>query len=99
MSRFRMIAVATGVICTLAWSPSRLIASDTGAIPIFAPDDRTSWFPDRPAGDDFLPPESGPGPVLADPHHPYTPNDEGRNTGVQPTYRIADVTNPILQPW
>jgi hypothetical protein len=69
------------------------------AIPNFAPDDRTSWFPDRPMGDDFLPPASGAGPVLADPAHPYTPNDEGRNTGVQPTYRIADLSNPILQPW
>ena len=37
--------------------------------------------------------------MLADPAHPYVPNDEGRNTGVQPTYRIADLTNPILQPW
>ena len=69
------------------------------AIPNFAPDDRTSWYPDRPTGDDYLPPPSGPGPVLADPAHPYVPNDEGRNTGVQPTYRIADLTNPILQPW
>jgi hypothetical protein len=68
-------------------------------IPNFAPDDRTSWFPDRPMGDDYLPPASGPGPVMADPAHPYTPNDEGRNTGVQPTYRIADLSNPILQPW
>src|ERR1700736_6250132 len=74
-------------------------ATETGAIPNFAPDDRPSWFPDRPGGDDFLPPVSGPGPVLSDPAHPYRPNDEGRNTGVQPTYRIADVTNPILKPW
>src|SRR6266576_7214614 len=68
-------------------------------IPNFAPDDRTSWFPDRETGDDYLPPESGPGPVLSDPAHPYVPNDEGRNTGRQPTYRVADLTNPILQPW
>jgi len=30
-------------------------------IPNFAPDDHTSWYPDRPDGDNFLPPESGPG--------------------------------------
>jgi len=36
---------------------------------------------------------------MSDPAHPYTPNDEGRNTGVQPTYRIGDLSNPILQPW
>jgi hypothetical protein len=69
------------------------------AIPNFAPDDSTSWYPDRPTGDDYLPPPSGPGPVRADPARPYVPNDEGRNTGVQPTYRIADLSNPILQPW
>jgi hypothetical protein len=70
------------------------------SIPVFAPDSSTSWFPDRPAGDDYLPPPSGgPGPVMSDPAHPYVTNDEGRNTGVQPTYRVADLTNPILQPW
>ena len=69
-------------------------------MPNFAPDASTSWFPDRAAGDDFLPPPGGgPGPVLSDPVHPYVTNDEGRNTGVQPTYRVADLSNPILKPW
>jgi hypothetical protein len=45
--------------------------------------------------DDFIPPASGAGPVLSDPAHPYVPNGNGR----QPTYRIADLTNPILKPW
>ena len=45
--------------------------------------------------DDFIPPASGPGPVMSDPAHPYVPNGGGR----QPTYRIADLTNPILKPW
>src|SRR5215470_3964256 len=46
-------------------------------------------------GDDFLPPPSGPGPVLADPAHPYHSNI----SGLQPTYRVADLSNPILQSW
>ena len=76
------------------------VAADAQSLPVFAPDPGTSWFPDRPAGDDYLPhPDGGPGPVLSDPAHPYQTNDEGRNTGVQPTYRIADISNPILQPW
>jgi len=75
------------------WPRAAQTASDT-AIPDFAPNATTSWFPDRPTGDDFLPPESGAGPVLSDPAHPYTPNDEGRSTGIQPTYRIGDVNNP-----
>lgn len=62
--------------------------------PNFAPDTVTSWFPDRPTGDDWLPPESGPGPVMPHKDYPYVPNNEG-----QPTYRVADLSNPILQPW
>jgi hypothetical protein len=50
------------------------------------------WFE---VGDDFLPPRSGPGPVLSDPQHPYFSNQSGR----QPTYRVADLSNPILRPW
>ncbi len=50
------------------------------------------WFP---AGDDFMPPESGPGPIAFDPAHPYYSNQSGR----QPTDRVADLSNPILQPW
>jgi hypothetical protein len=96
MSRVSICLIA-GLLCAGA----ALAAERTNgqAIPNFAPDDSTSWFPDREAGDDYLPPEKGPGPVLSDPAHPYVPNDGGRNTGRQPTYRIADLSNPILQPW
>ena len=46
--------------------------------------------------DDFQPPTSGSGPVTYDKDHPYVPNnDKGR----QVTFRIADLTNPILKPW
>jgi hypothetical protein len=54
-----------------------------------------AWVPDRPTGDDFLPPPSGPGPVMSQKDRPYVPNGGGR----QPTYRIADLSNPILKPW
>src|SRR5262245_40986697 len=57
-------------------------------IPNFGPDIITSWFPAREEGDDFYPPESGPGPVMSDPAHPYITNGEGR----QPTYRVADLS-------
>src|SRR5579872_867797 len=69
-------------------------AADEAPIPKFGPDVATAWTSDRPASDDFLPPPSGPGPVLSDKAHPYTPNGQG-----QSTYRIADITNPILKPW
>jgi len=64
-------------------------------IPNFMGDRNTAWVPDRPTGDDFLPPPSGPGPVTSVKERPYVPNGTGR----QPTYRIADLTNPILKPW
>jgi hypothetical protein len=43
----------------------------TDPVPNFAPNDHTSWHPDRPDGDNFLPPESGPGPILSRPGYPY----------------------------
>src|SRR6185503_18425801 len=47
----------------------------------------------------FIAPSSGPGPVRQDPEHPYVTNDEFRVTGRQPTEQLADLSNPILQPW
>ena len=46
--------------------------------------------------DDFQPPASGPGPVTYEKGHPYVPNND---RGRQVTFRIADLTNPILKPW
>jgi len=69
-------------------------ATSAGTIPNFAPDGSTAWVPSRPAGDEFLPPESGPGPVISEKGHPYTPNGQG-----QSTFRVADLSNPILKPW
>jgi hypothetical protein len=46
--------------------------------------------------DDFQPPTSGPGPVTYDKDHPYVPNND---RGRQVTFRIADLTNPILKQW
>ena len=83
-------AMLAGFAC--AGGPcSPALAAD---VPNFAPDSSTTWIPDRPTGDDFLPPASGPGPVMSVKDRPYVPNGQG-----QPTYRIADLSNPILQPW
>jgi hypothetical protein len=53
----------------------------------------TGWL--KPPGDEFIPPDSGPGPVRSDPAHPYVSNAVAR----QETVKIADLTNPILKPW
>ena len=85
-------------ICRIAalWGIAVLMqgAAGVSSIPMFAADPTVGWFPNRPTGDDFLPPESGPGPVMPDPAHPYVPNGSG-----QPTDHVADLSNPILQPW
>lgn len=63
------------------------------AIPNFAPDSLTGWLA---AGTEFIPlPGNGPKPVTFDKSYPYVPN----GTGEQPTFRVADIDNPILRPW
>ena len=90
----RLWPAALVVLLSGAVSASTLTAgtgAKQGAIPDLSHAD-TGWFP---VGDDFLPPLSGPGPVVSDPEHPYYSNQSGR----QPTDRVADLTNPILKPW
>src|SRR3954465_13584731 len=49
----------------------------------------------KPPGDEFIPPASGPGPIGCDQEHPYVSNA----IAPQETVKIADISNPILQPW
>src|SRR6185312_13106586 len=81
-----------GALCGMAlWLAFAAPQAQADSIPIFSAADY-GWFP---VGDDFLPPASGPGPVVSDPAHPYYSNQSGR----QPTDRVADLTNPILNSW
>jgi len=91
--RISFALVACCLCSTVAWP-----ASDQRAATLrFAPDVATAWQVDHPDGDDYIPPDSGPGPVTFDPAHPFVPTDPTGST--QPTYRVADLTNPILKPW
>src|SRR5438105_14613606 len=65
--------------------------------PRFSPDVATEWQVNHADGDDYLPPPSGPRPVTYDPAHPFVPTQPA--TEIQPTYRIADLSNPNLKPW
>jgi hypothetical protein len=60
MSRTQRAGVIAGLLVSALFWPN-FGQTAPAAIPNFAPDDRTSWFPDRPMGDDYLPPPSGPG--------------------------------------
>jgi hypothetical protein len=92
VSAFRDASLVVLGVCLLLSGPTGAAEGGT-ASPNFAPDAETSWIP---VGDDYLAPESGPGPVTFDPAHPYVPNFTPRKA---PTYRVADLSNPILQPW
>ena len=49
------------LVCTgVAASPGFAAERNGATIPIFTPDSTSAWVPDRPTGDDFLPPSSGP---------------------------------------
>ncbi len=96
MSKFWLMSVAA-LLCSsavLTLTMQAQGAASNSNVPNFAPDDSTGWVPARPEGDEFLPPQSGPGPVAAEKGHPYVPNAQG-----QPTYRIAELSNPVLKPW
>lgn len=67
-----------------------------GLTPNFAPDASIGWYAYNRL---FIPPALGAGPLVQDPAHPYVSNDEFRVSGRQPTERVADLNNPILQPW
>jgi hypothetical protein len=69
----------------------------TASPPDFAPNGSVSWI--RIGEATFKPPLSGPGPIVDDPAHPTISNDDYRRTGKQPTFPVADLSNPILQPW
>ncbi len=96
MFKFRLLCLTTGLFCVA----SAVVAAEEvkkQVIPDFAPTMTTGWVLDRSFGvDDLLaPPTGGPGPVTFDKAHPYVPNGSGK----QSTYRVADLANPILQPW
>src|SRR5258708_2099099 len=88
------VAAATIVACAVAWLTLPASAADTP--PDFAPDSGTAWVS---RGQDFMPPAAGPGPVIADPKRVRTTNDDLRAGRGQPLRAIADLSNPILQPW
>jgi hypothetical protein len=107
MSRFSSnanspsFAAGVALAATLMWPA---MGAESTAVPNFAPDSRTGWvagLPDgvSPVGQDFLQPPSGPGPVTFDPAHPYLDTVAARRAGKTPTLRVADLSNPILQPW
>ena len=95
-SRYTRLAALACLSGAIVWPGLALTASDT-TIPRFGPDLTTAWSVAHADGDDYIAPASGPGPVKYDPVHPFVPTQPAID--IQPTYRVADLTNPILKPW
>ena len=91
MSKFtsRERLLAGSVLTGLVWGALTVAAA--AQVPDFGAKDSVGWIG---MGGEFLPlPGPGPKPLTFDPKYPYVPN----NTGAQPTFRIADLTNPNLK--
>ena len=86
MSRF------LGAFAAALFASGAAVAADNTAVPpfMFA---GGGW---QAAGVVLLPPASGPGPVLDMPGRPRIGNNLALG---QPTFAMADLNNPILQPW
>src|SRR5262249_29890924 len=96
----RSLIAGVIVAATFGWAA----LAENAAVPNFAPDTTTGWISgvpegETPIGDDFLQPPSGPGPVTFDRAHPFIDNRASRRSGKSATNRVADLSNPILQPW
>jgi hypothetical protein len=87
---------ALSIVAYVGAAVTLLPASAADTAPDFAPDSGTAWVS---RGQDFLAPSDGPGPVMADPKRPRITNDDLRAGLGTPTRAIADLSNPILQPW
>ena len=94
-SRTSLVAVAA--LTGLAWAVAgpKLAAEPGGARPDFSTND-AAWVFDNA---DFVAIPGEPSPTRNDPAHHYVTNAEFRATGAQPTYRIADLSNPNIKPW
>jgi hypothetical protein len=98
MSSFnwRRIALATSILASLAVVPIGSILAQQQAPPPDFSSNFQGWVGLGGGGPGYeAVPDHAPGPIVSDPAHPFVPN--GQN--VQPTFRIADLTNPNLMPW
>jgi len=92
MFTWRERALAGSIVAGLvgAWSIP-VLAQQKASLPNFSPNPAVGWI-----GVGGIRPVPGKVPPLAqDPKYPFVPN----GTGQQPTYRIADLSNPNLKPW
>jgi hypothetical protein len=88
------VTALAGLVCLTGGLSFAAVAQ--AAPPNFAPNPDTGWYAYNRV---FIAPPNGPGPMQQDRSRPYVSNDDFRVTGAQPTERVAELNNPILQPW
>jgi hypothetical protein len=89
---WREIALAGSTVAALmGGGAAPAVAQEKKTPPIFSWDLSVGWI----GVGDFRPVPGRVPPLSQDPKYPFVPNGAGR----QPTYRIADLTNPNLKPW
>jgi hypothetical protein len=93
----RMSLLAIGALTAWIWtgSDARLVAEQGASIPDFSSNDAAWVF----GLGDYVAIPGEPSPTRNDPAHRYVSNNEFRASGAQPTYRIADLSNPNIKPW
>jgi hypothetical protein len=93
----RKACLAAAALAGLSWlgAWSLPAAEHAGATPDFS-SNNAAWVL---ANGDYVPVPNGPSPTRNDPAHPYVTNNVFRSTGAQPTFRVADLSNPNIKPW
>ncbi len=86
------LAMLAAVLC--AFTPAGAARAADPQLNL-APTGSTGWLAQD---DEFIAPPSGPGPVRSAPGHQYISFYKYRDNP-HPIFRVADLSNPILQPW
>ena len=87
------LSLGLAMLAGLPTAPA--VAQQKAATPDFSWNNQVGWLGVGGAGPGFTAVAGRPPPVANDPAHPFVPN----GTAKQPTFRIADLTNPNLKPW
>jgi hypothetical protein len=91
---WRKRVLAGSVVAVIGAAPAG-VAQEKPAPPDFS-SNLAGWVGLNGGGPYFeADPGRQPGPVVSDPAYPFVPN----GVGLQPTFRIADLTDPNLMPW
>jgi hypothetical protein len=98
MSKFAWAGLLGGgsLVATGALLAASALAQTSGSPPDFS-SAGTSWSQGN--GVNFMPVPGSASPIANDPAHPHYSNGEAIRRGIQPTYRIADLTNPNIKSW